>query len=57
LTIWALRDWKFASRDANGNPIIVRGDFLVHPDQFKDLRKQLEQSWLRDPDRGGKYFG
>lgn len=54
---WALRDWKFASKDEHGNPIIVRGDFLVHPDHFKFLRNELKKSWLRDPDRGGKYFG
>lgn len=53
---WALRDWKFASRDAEGNPIIVRGDFLVHPDHAPFLRNELGRSWLRDPNGGGKYF-
>jgi hypothetical protein len=53
---WALRDWQFRSQDAEGNPIILRGNFLVHPDYFRFLKNELGQSWLRDPEGGGKYF-
>ena len=46
---WALRGWKFATQDAAGNPIMVQGDFLVHPDLHGALKRQLEsKSILRD---------
>lgn len=51
---WALRGWKFRSTDAAGNPILLNGDFLVHPDFYPFVRNELEQSWVRDPERGGK---
>ena len=38
---WALRDWKFGAKDSNGNPILVRGDMLVHPDHVDFLRNEL----------------
>lgn len=47
---WALRDWKFASRDAQGNPILLRGDFVVHPDHYRFLKNELGKSALRDPE-------
>ena len=47
---WALKDWQFASKDANGNKILVRGDFLVHPDHYAFLKNELSKSALRDPD-------
>lgn len=53
---WALRDWKFASATEEGNPVIVHGDFLVHPDYYRYLKNELGKSWLRDPEGGGKYF-
>jgi hypothetical protein len=53
---WALRGWKFASQSEEGNPILVQGDFLVHPDYFQFLKNELGKSWLRDPEGGGKYF-
>ena len=39
---FALRDWKVAYKDEAGNPIIVRGDMLVHPDYFDDVKNELE---------------
>lgn len=45
---WALKDWKFASVDADGNPIIVHGDFLVHPDYARFVKNELSKSALRD---------
>lgn len=53
---WALRDWKIASTTESGNPVIVRGDFLIHPDIFNFIKNELGKSWLRDPEGGGKYF-
>jgi len=48
---WALRGWKFAATDAAGNPIMVQGDFLVHPDLYAKIKTQLEgKSALRDPE-------
>lgn len=38
---WALRDWKFAAKDNEGRPIVVRGDQLVHPDHADFLRNEL----------------
>jgi len=45
----ALKGWKFASKDADGNPIMVHGDFMVHPDAFSQLTNDLGQSALRNP--------
>ncbi|HTV41715.1 MAG TPA: hypothetical protein VMF08_14125 [Candidatus Sulfotelmatobacter sp.] len=39
---FALRDWKVAFKDKDGNPIIVNGDMLVHPDYFDDVKNELE---------------
>lgn len=38
---WALRGWKFAAKDSEGKPIMVRGDMLVHPDYVDFLRNEL----------------
>lgn len=46
---WALKGWKYASRDAAGNPVLVHGDFLVHPDYVGWLKNELGNSILRDP--------
>ena len=53
---WALRDWRFSSTDKDGNPIMVNGDFYIHPDHAAFLKNELGQSWMRDPDGGAKYF-
>ncbi len=47
---WALRGWKFAGMSEEGNPILVNGDFLVHPDHYSFLKNELGKSILRDPD-------
>lgn len=47
---WALKDWQFSSKDAAGNKILVRGDFLVHPDHVEFLKNELHKSALRDPE-------
>jgi hypothetical protein len=38
----SLTDWKFRSKDASGNPIIVKGQMLIHPDHFRDVKNELE---------------
>ena len=44
----ALKDWKFVSKDAAGNPILVKGDMLIHPDHFTDVKNELETpKWTR----------
>lgn len=50
---WALKDWKFASVDTDGNPIIVHGEFLVHPDYARFVRNELSKSLLRDKEGDG----
>lgn len=53
---WALRNWKFASQTETGNPVIVHGDFLVHPDYYKFLKNELSRSFARDPEGAGRYL-
>jgi hypothetical protein len=43
----ALRNWKWVSKDADGNPILMKGDVLVHPDRVKKLDALLGKSWWR----------
>ncbi len=44
----ALKGWKLAFKDESGNPIIVKGDMLIHPDHFDYLKNELGQSRLRE---------
>jgi hypothetical protein len=39
----ALRKWKWAGIDENGNPIMLQGDVLVHPDAVKDIKVLFER--------------
>lgn len=41
----AFRRWKFATKDAEGKPVFVEGDILVHPDAAKQYRALFEKSW------------
>lgn len=43
----ALRKWKWATNDANGNPILVQGDVLIHPDAIGQIRTLFEPSAIR----------
>ncbi|HVX56932.1 MAG TPA: hypothetical protein VHA37_04320 [Candidatus Saccharimonadales bacterium] len=54
---WALKDWKFGTTTEDGNPVIVHGDFLVHPDYVRFLKNELGQSWFRQktPDGGAAH--
>lgn len=38
---WAMRGWKFAAKDTAGNPILLKGDMLVHPDHYDFLKNEL----------------
>jgi len=44
----SLKDWKFVSKDSAGNPILTKGDMLIHPDYFNDVENELETpKWTR----------
>lgn len=45
----ALRDWKWATKDADGNPIFVQGDLRVHPQIYNKLDNILAQSNYKAP--------
>lgn len=43
----ALRRWKWVSADAEGNPIMVQGDVLIHPDAIKTVDALFKPSAVR----------
>lgn len=43
----AFRKWKWATNDAEGKPIFVQGDVLVHPDAIGKVQTLLEKSKIR----------
>lgn len=43
----ALRGWRWAGKTAEGDPIFVQGDALVHPDIYQKLKNNLGRSALR----------
>ena len=43
----ALRGWRWAGADADGNPMFVQGDMLVHPEIFRHLKNDLTKSAIR----------
>ena len=50
----ALKEWKFVSKDADGNPILVKGDMLIHPDYYDDVKNELETPrWQTKAATGG----
>lgn len=40
----ALRGWRWAAKDSEGNPIFVQGDMLVHPQIHRHLKNNLTRS-------------
>lgn len=42
----ALRKWKWAGEDANGNPILYRGDLVVHPDAYERIARMMDRGRL-----------
>lgn len=45
---FALKGWKIVSKDGAGNPIIVKGDMMIHPDHFDYLKNELGTSAFRE---------
>ncbi len=43
----ALRKWKWVMNDAEGKPVFVQGDVLVHPDAVSQIEKLLGKSRIR----------
>lgn len=43
----ALKKWKWASNDTEGNPIFVQGDVMIHPDAVHRIDALLEPSKVR----------
>lgn len=43
---WALRDWKWSTQGPDGQPVLVQGDLLVHPDYVGRLKNMLGRSAL-----------
>lgn len=52
----ALADWRWASKDTNGNPIFMRDDLAAHPELAKRLNAMMGQSeirrWYNEPSTG-----
>ena len=44
----ALRKWKWAANDNDGNPIYVEGDLKFHPEAYKDVKNFLGKSAIRE---------
>lgn len=44
----ALRKWKWVGKDADGKPIYLQGDMLVHPEVYRHLKNVLSKSVVRD---------
>lgn len=43
----AFRKHKWVSSDENGNPVLVQGDILVHPDAVKQYNALFGKSWWK----------
>lgn len=44
----ALKAWRWRGQDENGNPIMVQGDLVVHPEIYSHLKNVLGESALRE---------
>ena len=53
----AMRGWKWAGKDAAGNPIFLKGDLVVHPEAYTRLRNRLATSWWRQNPVARAYLG
>lgn len=52
---WALRDWKWQTEGPDGQPVLVQGDLLVHPDYVGKLKNMLGKSALTSPEGIASY--
>lgn len=52
----ALHAWRWVEKDAEGNPILMQDDLVLHPEAYRRLNAMLGQSalrqWYRDPVTG-----
>jgi len=53
----ALRKWKWVEEDAEGSPIMVQGNVLVHPEALKDIKAVFGESLLRKSTVGRAALG
>jgi len=44
----AMREWKWVENDEAGNPILIHGHILVHPEIYRRFRAVLERSKIRE---------
>jgi len=42
----AMRKWKWAATDKNGNPIFYQADLLVHPDAYERIARLMDRGRL-----------
>ncbi|HTB62799.1 MAG TPA: hypothetical protein VK737_04345, partial [Opitutales bacterium] len=49
---WALKGWQYKGSDPAGNPVLVKGDFLVHPDHFQFINNELNGAKWRQAEAG-----
>jgi hypothetical protein len=49
---WALKGWQYKGSDPHGNPVLVKGDFLVHPDHWQFLNNELNGAKWRQAEPG-----
>lgn len=53
----ALRKWKWVAQDANGKPIFVQGDVMVHPEAIGKIKALFEPSRVRQNPIGRAALG
>ncbi len=44
----ALNDWRWAAKDAAGNPIFLKADLALHPEAYAKIRNVLGKSAIRE---------
>ena len=43
----ALKDWKWITSDALGDPVLFQGDLVIHPEVYRHLKNVLSKSAIR----------
>lgn len=44
----ALNEWKWASNDSQGNPVLLKADLALHPEAYKQMKAVLGRSAIRE---------
>lgn len=44
----ALQGWRWATKDAAGNPVFLKGDLALHPEAYNQLKNVLGRSAIRE---------